>query len=139
MDVRMIRYALAEEKNWPTDITVTDDGEKAIHYLLQQEPYDGVPRPDLLILDLNLPKRSGTEVLRMVRMSTELSSLPVIVLSSSPQDVIKDAVTQSTFTADLYLSKPATVKEYLALGRAFRRCHNQMNQVAPEETEQIQA
>jgi DNA-binding response OmpR family regulator len=72
-------------------------------------------------------------------MSTELSSLPVIVLSSSPQDVIKDAVTQSTFTADLYLSKPATVKEYLALGRAFRRCHNQMNQVAPEETEQIQA
>lgn len=127
MDVRMIRSALAQEKAWPTDIVVADDGEKAIHYLLQKEPYDGAARPDLLILDLNLPKRNGTEILRMIRTNADLSDLPVVILSSSPEDVIRDLVNKSSFTANLYLSKPVNVKDYLALGAAFRRCYEEIH------------
>ncbi len=125
MDVRMIRLALREEQNWPTDVVVATDGEHAVQYLLRQGPYHGVPKPDMLILDLNLPKRHGTEVLRMIRTNDELSNLPVVILSSSPEDVIRDIVTRSRFTADLCLTKPINVTDYLALGSAFRRCYEE--------------
>lgn len=133
VDVRMIRTALAQDKTWPTTVTVADDGEKAVHYLLQQDPYDGVAKPDLLILDLNLPKQSGAEILRLIRTNANLSDLPVVILSSSPEDVIRDVVSKSTFTADLYLTKPANVKDYLALGSAFRKCYDEMKQVLSKE------
>ncbi len=125
VDVRMIRLALREEQNWPTDVVVTQDGESAAQYLLRQGPYSGAPRPDMLILDLNLPKRHGTEILQLIRTHEELSDLPVVVLSSSPEDVIRDIVTRSRFLADLCLTKPVNVKEYLALGSAFRRCYEE--------------
>lgn len=125
MDVRMIRLALREEQNWPTDVVVAHDGENAVQYLLRQDPYGGVSKPDMLILDLNLPKRHGTEILQIIRTNKELSSLPVIVLSSSPEDIIRDIVTRSRFTADLCLTKPVNVKDYLALGSAFRKCYEE--------------
>ncbi len=125
VDVRMIRLALREEQTWPTDVAVTHDGESAMQYLLHQGPYQDAGKPDLLILDLNLPKRHGTEVLRMIRTTDELSRLPVVILSSSPEDVIRDVVTRSRFTADLCLTKPVNVKDYLALGSAFRKCYEE--------------
>ena len=125
VDVRMIRLALREEQNWPTDVVVTHDGESAMQYLLHQGPYQNAGKPDLLILDLNLPKRHGTEVLRMIRTTNDLSHLPVVILSSSPEDVIRDVVTRSCFTADLCLTKPVNVKDYLALGSAFRKCYEE--------------
>jgi chemotaxis family two-component system response regulator Rcp1 len=125
VDVRMIRLALREEQNWPTDVVVANDGENAMQYLLRQGPYSNATKPDMLILDLNLPKRHGTEILRLIRTHEELSDLPVVVLSSSPEDVIRDIVTRSRFTADLCLTKPVNVKDYLALGSAFRRCYEE--------------
>jgi len=125
VDVRMIRLALREEKNWPTDIVVAHDGENAVQYLLRQGPYADVNKPDMLILDLNLPKRHGTEVLQIIRTNQELSDLPVVVLSSSPEDVIRDIVTRSRYTADLCLTKPINVNDYLALGSAFRKCYEE--------------
>ncbi len=125
VDVRMIRLALREEQNWPTDVVVTQDGESAAQYLLRQGQYSGASRPDMLILDLNLPKRHGTEILQLIRTHEELSDLPVVVLSSSPEDVIRDIVTRSRFLADLCLTKPVNVKEYLALGSAFRKCYEE--------------
>lgn len=123
LDVRMIRLALGEERNWPTDVAVTNDGENAIQYLLQQGSYKDARKPDLLILDLNIPKRHGTEVLQLIRTTTGLSDLPVIVLSSSPEDIIQDTVARSSFAADLCLTKPLSISDYLALGSAFRKCY----------------
>lgn len=124
-DVRLIRLALNQEQSWPTEVVVAPDGEQAIHYLLQQENYESAAKPDILILDLNLPKRQGTEILRIVRTHEELSDLPVVILSSSPEDVIRDHVMRSHFTADLCLTKPVNVQDYLALGRAFRQCYEE--------------
>jgi two-component system, chemotaxis family, response regulator Rcp1 len=134
VDVRMIRLALREQQNWPTDVAVASDGENAVQYLLHQGPYQDAHKPDLLILDLNLPKRHGTEILQIVRTNDELSDLPVIILSSSPEDVIRDTVKRSHFTADLCLTKPVNVKDYLALGSAFHKCYKEAQAASGSDT-----
>ena len=64
LDVRLIRYALQQEQKWLTEVVIAEDGEKAIHYLMQQNSSVNGTNPDLVILDLNLPKMDGTEVLQ---------------------------------------------------------------------------
>ena len=122
MDAQMVEYALQEEQNWTTETMVADDGEKAIELLLEH----GRPmqqRPGLIILDLNLPKRDGTEVLQVIRTTDELRSLPVVVLSSSPMDVMKNKLHKANVEANCYLTKPTDLDEFLALGKQFRCCY----------------
>ena len=121
VDVRLIRFALREEKSWQTETTVANDGEKAIDYLLHQHGTQG--DFDLVILDLNLPKRDGTEVLQVIRSREELSSLPVIVLSSSPEDVSKAKVRNANVEANCYFTKPVGAKEFLDLGQRLWSCY----------------
>jgi two-component system, chemotaxis family, response regulator Rcp1 len=119
IDVRLIRFALKEEKSWPTETTVQVDGEKAIEYLLE----NGHSAVDLVILDLNLPKRDGTEVLQVIRSTEALLHLPVIILSSSPEDVIKNRVKNAKVEANCYFSKPVGAKEFLDLGERLWSCY----------------
>jgi two-component system, chemotaxis family, response regulator Rcp1 len=128
VDVRLIRFALREEKSWQTETTVANDGEKAIDYLLHQRETQG--DFDLVILDLNLPKRDGTEVLQVIRSREELSSLPVIVLSSSPEDVSKAKVRNANVEANCYFTKPVGAKEFLDLGQRLWTCYKRAAGVA---------
>lgn len=121
-DVRMIRYALAEVPRWLTEVVLATDGEKAIDFLLQKGSFAQAALPDLIILDLNLPKRDGTEVLQVIRTTDRLRRVPVVILSSSPEDVIYDKLRAADVEATRYLTKPADVNEFLALGSAFREC-----------------
>jgi PAS domain S-box-containing protein len=120
VDVRMIRRALQREKTWLTEIAVAEDGEAAIHYLKRQGPFVRASRPDVVILDLNLPKRDGTEVLRMIRTTDNLRDLPVFVFSSSPEAVIEQRVHAANVTADQYMRKPSEAEDFLALGAVLR-------------------
>jgi chemotaxis family two-component system response regulator Rcp1 len=120
-DVRVLRMALAVEKDWPLTIDVADDGEKAIAYLRRQAPYQGVERPDLVILDLNLPKFDGTEVLRVIRAAESLRALPVIVLSSAPVEILQDKLQHAGVTARC-ITKPFEFKNWMVLGKEIRRC-----------------
>jgi CheY-like chemotaxis protein len=120
-DVRVIRMALAVEKDWPLLIDVADDGEKAIAYLEGHAPYEGVEPPDLVILDLNLPKLDGTEVLRVIRATERLRTLPVVVLSSAPAEVLQDKLQHAGVSA-CCLTKPFEFKNWMVLGKAIRRC-----------------
>lgn len=122
-DAYMVQYALQEELNWSTETTVADDGEKAIDLLLQQSSRPIRDWPDLVILDLNLPKRDGVEVLQIIRTTKELRSLPVVVLSSSPMDVMKSKLNKGNVEANCYLTKPHELDEFLALGKRFRCCY----------------
>ena len=81
-DAELTRQALASSK-LSIDLKVLDDGEKALKYLRREDPYQDAERPDLLLLDLNLPKVSGEEVLRAVKADRDLRALPVVVLTSS--------------------------------------------------------
>ena len=121
-DVRILRYAFAETQGWPVRLVVAEDGEKAIAYLRHEPPFGEVERPQAVILDLNVPKIGGADVLRAIRSNSELRDLPVIVLSSSPQDVIASQFRDAQVEADCYLTKPPDVDEFLAIGMEIRRC-----------------
>ena len=134
VDVHLVRLALEEEHTWPTESVVTADGEKAIDFLLRQGSFANAEPPHLVILDLNLPKRDGTEVLQVIRTTDSLQNLAVAILSSSPKDLIRSKVHSANVEANCYFTKPVDADAFLALGRAIRRCYEKSRppQVSPD-------
>jgi len=90
-DVRLTREALKDGKVL-NRIHVATDGEEAIAYLRRRKPFEGAPRPDLILLDLNLPRKDGREVLAEIKTDEDLLRIPAVILTSS-------AATTSTRTA----------------------------------------
>lgn len=119
MDVRLLRYSFDHDPDWQTEIKVAEDGERAIDCI--RSPGDA--KPDLVILDLNLPKRDGTEVLKVIRNEISAPYLPVIVFSSSPEDVMKTKVRQANLAADCYVTKPIGLELFSTLTQRFRHCY----------------
>jgi two-component system, chemotaxis family, response regulator Rcp1 len=120
VDARMTLYALRQEETWLTEVVVVEDGDKAIHYLTRQSSSSDNAIPDLVILDLNLPKWDGTEVLRTIRTTAGLEHLPVIIFTSSPAEISESIVRQANVEANFYMAKPANADEFLSVGRTFR-------------------
>ena len=115
-DATLVRKAL-EEHGITGHLTVFVDGEKAIDFIraLDTQP---LQRPDLVIIDFNLPRRPGREVLQSLRRSERGRNVPAIVLSSSDaQDDKEDA---ARFGATRYLRKPSRLDEFLGLGAIFK-------------------
>lgn len=123
VDATMVRYALKGQQDWPVELQFVEDGEQAIHYLAKKNKYTDAGTPDLVILDLNLPKRDGVEVLRAMREDPLLTSVKVIVLSSSPVDVIEQRVRSVHIEADCCFTKPIGLDEVMALGKMIRQCY----------------
>jgi two-component system, chemotaxis family, response regulator Rcp1 len=126
--VLLLRFALEQETNWPVEATVAEDGEKAISLLRSQAANPAAARPDFIVLDLNLPRRDGTEVLEMIRSTHALSSVPVAILSSSPGDVIEDKLKAAQVHADGYFTKPMSIDDFLGLGKVLRTWYEQHGQ-----------
>jgi two-component system response regulator len=116
MDVIMLRLALEQESTWPVRMTVVEDGEQAIFRLLDTNEC----KMDFIVLDLNLPRRDGVEVLKTIRRSPSLRRLPVAILSSSPEDVIQEKLTAAGVLADIQFTKSSHVDEFLTLGGVLR-------------------
>ena len=108
-DVRLLREAF-KESNEPHEIHTAADGEEALAFVYRRDHHADKPRPDLILLDVNLPKRSGHEVLAAVKNEPGLRTIPVVMLTSSksPQDV-KTAYERH---ANAYLQKPTELAEY---------------------------
>ena len=123
VDVKLIRFALQGVEKWTLTFDVLEDGEQAIEYLKKEAGYAGQVNPDLVVLDLNLPKRDGTEVLRTIRRDSVLKDLKVVVLSSSPKDVIEERVRDLDLAPDCCFTKPLGLEEFLALGEEIYRCY----------------
>jgi DNA-binding response OmpR family regulator len=120
-DVLLVQLAMKKEGlNFQTQVAV--DGEIAIRQLCGEDTAQKQPAPDLIILDLNLPKRHGTEVLQAIRGPNCHIKAPVVILSSSPEDVIEQIVQAANLEADYYLTKPPSLDEFLALGKIIRGC-----------------
>jgi chemotaxis family two-component system response regulator Rcp1 len=98
-------------------VQVVEDGEEALHFLHREEPHLSAPRPDLIFLDLNLPKIDGRKVLATIKAEENLMDIPVIVLtcSSNPADV-EDAYRHQVAA---YITKPAGLDEYFAAIRSL--------------------
>ncbi len=105
-DVLLTREAFkhCELKN---NIRVATDGEKALHMLLQRAPYEQQPLPDLILLDLNMPKKDGRELLDDIKDIEKLKQIPVIVLTSSNADL--DILKKYKLHANSYIVKPVNL------------------------------
>lgn len=119
VDVDLLQIAFDQVRDWPLEIEVADNGEKAIR-LLQLYAESLGPKPHMIILDLNIPRRDGTEVLHVIRSTQALASLPVAVLSSSPNDIIQRKLTAAGVTADGHFTKPHSLEEFMKLGQILR-------------------
>jgi two-component system, chemotaxis family, response regulator Rcp1 len=112
-DVYLIEEALREH-HVPFELTVAEDGETAIAMVIS-----GKVNPDLVLLDLNMPKRSGVEVLMRLREQPECRALPIIVLTSSDSPADREEVLRLGATS--YLRKPTGLDEFLQIGAAIKQ------------------
>jgi two-component system, chemotaxis family, response regulator Rcp1 len=115
-DVRLTREALKEFKVG-NRVNVADDGEKALAYLRREGAYAAAVRPDLILLDLNLPRIGGQEVLSIVKNDPKLGSIPIVVLTTSKaqEDIVKSYESH----ANCYISKPVELDAYMKMIRSI--------------------
>ena len=115
-DVRLTQEALKEGKV-RNHLSVVDDGAKAVDFLFRRGPYAGAPRPDLILLDLNLPKMDGREVLRQIKAEPALRSIPIVVLTTSQAD--EDVVKAYDLHVNCYITKPIDLPQFLNVVKAI--------------------
>jgi CheY-like chemotaxis protein len=113
-DVLMTREALAESKVM-NELHVVSDGEEALEFLHRRGPYADAPRPGLILLDLNLPRLDGREVLAQVKQEPELRRIPVVVLTTSQAE--EDILRSYDLHANAYISKPVDFDRFLEVIR----------------------
>jgi chemotaxis family two-component system response regulator Rcp1 len=116
-DAGLVRKAL-EEYGVEGELIVIADGEKAIQFIQGLDADPSVECPGLAIIDVNLPKRPGREVLERMRLSERCRHIPVVILSSS--DAERDRADAVRFGATRYIRKPSRLEEFLSLGAIFK-------------------
>ena len=115
-DVRLTQEVLNDGKV-RNNMSVVKDGVDAISFLQQTGEYAGVPRPDIILLDLNLPKKDGREVLADIKADPDLKNIPVVVLttSSAEQDIFKSY----DLHANCYITKPVDLDQFIRVIRSI--------------------
>ena len=115
-DVRLAREGLSECKI-RNNLHVVDDGVKALAFLRRQDGYAKAPRPDIVLLDLNLPRKDGREVLREVKEDENLRTIPVVVLTTSKAE--EDILKSYSLHANCYVTKPMGLQQFLDVVRSI--------------------
>jgi CheY-like chemotaxis protein len=113
-DVLMTREAFEEHK-LRNRLNVVPDGDEALAYLRREGKYADAVRPDLVLLDLNLPRRDGREVLAEIKEDEELCRIPVVVLTTSQAD--EDILCSYQLHANAYVTKPVDFERFIAVVR----------------------
>jgi CheY-like chemotaxis protein len=113
-DVLMTREAFEEHKV-RNRLTVVPDGADALAYLRREEPYTDAVRPDLVLLDLNLPRRDGREVLAEIKNDESLRQIPVVVLTTSQAE--EDVLRSYQLHANAYVTKPVDFEQFINVVR----------------------
>ncbi|MEH1781787.1 MAG: response regulator [Nostoc sp.] len=98
-------------------IHVVEDGVEALKFLRQQGDYANAPRPDLILLDLNLPRKDGREVLAELKADPDLKLIPVVVLTTSGAD--EDILRTYALNANCYVTKPVSLEEFAKVIRSI--------------------
>lgn len=117
-DIHLTKEAFKENRITNT-LHVVTDGVKALDFLHNRGEYGDVPRPDIILLDLNLPRKDGDEVLEELREDTlDLSRIPIIILTSSQAE--EDIVRSYELQANAYMTKPVDPGEFIETIRTFK-------------------
>jgi two-component system response regulator len=103
----------------PCRISLVRDGEEAMEFLLRQERYRRAPQPDLILLDLNLPKKDGRQVLAEIKDHERLGRIPVVVLTASQthQQILK----AENLRVESYLIKPVNLEDFIGVVKSLRK------------------
>jgi CheY-like chemotaxis protein len=115
-DVRLTREALKEAKV-RNRMDSVGDGVEAMAYLRRQGAHAQAPRPDVILLDLNLPKKSGLEVLREVKGDPDLKRIPIVVVTTSKAE--QDIVRSYDLHANCYVTKPVDLAQFMEVVRSI--------------------
>ncbi|HET6883717.1 MAG TPA: response regulator [Pirellulales bacterium] len=100
-------------------MTLIRDGEEAMEFLRQDGKFARAPRPDLILLDLGLPKKDGREVLQEIKGDETLSGIPVVIMTSSDDD--EDRVQSQLLGVDSFITKPVDFEKFLTVIRQLKR------------------
>jgi chemotaxis family two-component system response regulator Rcp1 len=109
-DVLMTQEALGQT-NLLSNLHVVEDGVEAVAFLRRTDSYGHVPRPDLILLDWNLPRKNGREVLAEVKADADLKAIPIVVLTTSQAE--RDILTAYSLHANCYVTKPINLKDFI--------------------------
>jgi CheY-like chemotaxis protein len=115
-DVELTRLAL-EESQLQIHLSVVEDGAKALDFLHRKSPYTHAPYPDLMVLDLNLPRKSGHEVLAEVKADKNLRRIPVVILTTSQAE--EDILKAYNNYANCYIKKSTSFSQFIEVVRAI--------------------
>jgi chemotaxis family two-component system response regulator Rcp1 len=115
-DVRLTIEALKEDK-LQNNLHVVKDGIEALTFLRQEGEYADAPRPDLILLDLNLPKKDGREVLEEIKADERLKRIPVVILTTSQAE--EDILKTYGLHANCYITKPVDLEQFVRVVRSI--------------------
>ncbi len=115
-DVRLTQEALKENKMY-NRLHVVRDGVEAMAFLRQEGRYADAPRPDLILLDLNLPKKDGREVLAEIKADEDLKRIPVVILTSSQAE--EDVLRTYNLHANCYVTKPVDLDQFIRVVKSI--------------------
>jgi len=115
-DVRLTREALKEGKVL-NNLDVVEDGIEALAFLNREDKYADAPRPELILLDLNLPKKDGRDVLAEIKANGDLKRIPVVVLTSSQAE--EDIIKSYELNANCYIAKPVDFDQFIKVVKSI--------------------
>ena len=115
-DVRLTREALKDSKVL-NKLHVVEDGEAALAFLRQEGAYANAPRPDLILLDLNMPRKDGREVLSIIKADENLKQIPVVILTTSDSE--EDILKSYNLNANCYVTKPVDFEKFIMVVKAI--------------------
>ncbi len=116
VDIRMTQEAF-QDYRIANNFHVVTDGQAGMDFLYRRGEYTGAPRPDLILLDLNLPKKHGREILNEVKADPDLRSIPVVIVTTS--DLDEDVMGAYCHNANAYITKPIEFDDFVTMMRTI--------------------
>ena len=113
-DIRLTQEAFKEGKVH-NRMSIARNGEEALAFLRRQHPFEGAPTPDIILLDLNLPRKDGREVLADIKSDPDLKHIPVVILTTSENE--SDLIQSYSLHANCYICKPVDLDNFLKVIR----------------------
>jgi len=113
-------FARIRDNGFKYNLDIVSDGEEALKYVKNKGEYAGKPRPDLILLDLKMPKKDGFDVLRELKGEPQYRTIPVVVLTSSTDE--KDVVKSYALGSNLYITKPLRFERFLKKVMSIPTC-----------------
>ena len=128
-DIRLTQEALNDSKVF-NSLHVVRDGVEAMNFLFKQPPYEDAPRPDIILLDLNLPRMDGRGVLEEIKKDEELRRIPVVILTTSEAD--EDIVRTYDLHANCYITKPVDLNRFVTIVKTIESFWFQIVKLPPQ-------